>query len=573
MKTILNIVILLQLAASICFAQAIIQGDPTEPCGPIRPDYWIGRRTYPFPRGEEVGVMPKPRQVTKQFNAALIDSYVFHTNARVNDDPPGLGFATPYSSGGHAMAARGDTVYLVWRDDRSGTSAVYFDKSFDSGTTWGTDVAISDNPAAAAVMPALALGKDGTIYVSWTDFRDGNRHIYFAKSTDGGVSFGPSVRVQPATDDKQQFSSIAVNDSGYIFIAYEDFRNLATTAIDIYCSRSTDGGNSFEPSVRVDDCADSINQEEPCIAVRDTNVYIAWTDWRLQPSGSKTYFSKSINSGTAFNNNVLVVDTAGLGVFAANPSSICCDKNNIYIAWNYAKTQNDICFTKSIDDGNTFIVPNLNIIDAIGLPYYQGYPSIVCDESGGVYCAWEDTRNYVNSARQIYMGYSKNYGDSFSLNYHVDDRGLEDSAWFFNPTLSVNKAGKVFCAWADNRVNGAGLTMDIYTTAGTFTGVEGYPGTETLTNSGLALKAYPNPFKGCTNIRYNISVGSIVDINIYNVTGQLVKSIYIGQKSAGEHTLIWDGRDEKEIKVSQGLYFICLKSNGKNITQKITLIK
>jgi flagellar hook assembly protein FlgD len=57
------------------------------------------------------------------------------------------------------------------------------------------------------------------------------------------------------------------------------------------------------------------------------------------------------------------------------------------------------------------------------------------------------------------------------------------------------------------------------------------------------------------------------------VTGQLVKSIYIGQKSAGEHTLIWDGRDEKEIKVSQGLYFICLKSNGKNITQKITLIK
>jgi hypothetical protein len=271
---------LLFCAASL-IAQPIIVGDPTEPYGPPRPDYSFGHHDRrPLLNDEGQGQGQAHRQMQKTFTAAALDSYSFDTNVRVNDNPAGTSFETPYSSGAHAMAARGDTVYLVWRSDRlvsgGGNSAIYFAKSVTSGSTWSANVKVNDSDSGA-VMPALALGKDGTLYASWTDFRDITRHIYFAKSTDGGNTFTPAVRVQPATEDKQQFSSIALNDSGNIFIAYEDFRNLATTAKDIYCSRSLNGGSSFVPAVRVDDCPDSISQQEACVAVKDSFVYIIFT--------------------------------------------------------------------------------------------------------------------------------------------------------------------------------------------------------------------------------------------------------------------------------------------------------
>ena len=464
--------LLLSLAANICIAQQIIVGDPAEPCGPPRPDYWIGRARTPLRNGAGQGRGQTQRQLQKTFTAAALDSYAFGANVRVNDNPPGTSFETPYSSGGHSIAVRGDTVYLVWRSDRNTNSAIYFDKSTDGGQTWGADVKVNDGDSAA-IMPALALGKDGTMYVSWTDFRDITRHIYFAKSTNGGTSFTPAVRVQTATEEKQQYSSIAVNDSGYIFIAYEDFRNLATTAIDIYCSRSTDGGSSFDTAVRVDDCTDSINQWYPCLTNQDSNVYVVWEDFRdTSIAGQRNiYFALSNNNGISFKNNKLINDTVCYSSYSTgNPSIIGDNKNNVYIAWYDNRTPGDIYFTKSTDNGQTFIKPDKNLIDAAGLFYAQGYPSLACDDSGGVYCAWEDKRN----GEQIYFGFSKNYGDSFGNNKHVDDRPNEDSAWLWTPTICANKKGYVYIAWMDSRNNPSVVgCYDVYFTPGNFIDPEG----------------------------------------------------------------------------------------------------
>jgi len=561
---------LLLLAATTCLAQDIIIGDPTEPCGPIRPDYWIGRhdnpiilRNVPCPASEESRITGKRQTVSRQ--TANADSYSFGSNVRVNDDPPGTSFKTPYSSGGHAIAARGDTVYLVWRSDCLGTSTIYFDKSTDSGNTWGTDVQITDSDSGA-IMPALALGKDGTIYVSWTDFRHITRQIYFAKSTDGGSIFTPGVHVQSATPDKQQYSSIAVNDSGYIFIAYEDFRNLATTAIDIYCSRSTDGGNSFEPSVRVDDCPDSIAQWGPCVAAKDSNVYISWTDFRTQYiNGSKIFFAKSINLGATFEPNVLVVDTVGMPIRVESNSSLVVDNSRIYVSWGYGH----IRFTKSLNNGQTFVAPNIYLVDAAGSLYNQNYPSLTCDDSGGVYCAWEDRRNGSAYPWLIYFNYSKNYGDSFATNnIHVDDRSLSEEVQLGAPTICANKGGKVFCAWDDNRINHGGLLLDIYVTAGILTGIEGEP-PNSFSHETTSLQLHPNPFRQQANIKYGVGTNSFIQLKIYNIAGQLVKTLDEGYKTAGNYKINWNQHQG----FSTGVYFVCLHMGNKSITQKIIKIK
>lgn len=589
--------LLLLLAANICFAQAIIEGDPAEPCGPIRSDYWIGRHDRLSPIRGEVGACTerctvpdcgeqcrtvegqsqsegsKPRQQTKAFTAAVLDSYVFYTNVRVNDDPPGTSFKSPYSSGGHAMAVRGDTVYLVWRDDRNGTSTIFFDKSVDGGNTWGTDIKVNDGDSGA-VMPALALGNDGTIYVSWTDFRDITRHIYFAKSTDGGQAFNPAVRVQTATEEKQQYSSIAVNDSGYIFIAYEDFRNLVTTAKDIYCSRSINGGSSFETAVRVEDCPDSVSQQDACITVRDSSVFICWTDFRDTISYSNVYYTKSSNYGISYYSSIIINDTIGLPKHAAaRPSIVVNDSGLIYVAWGDTRNDSgisDIYFTQSFDNGLSFHKPNINIVDAGGIGNYQGYPSLCCDDSGGVYCAWEDRRNGSAYPWLIYFNYSKNFGDSFATNnIHVDDIniGLSPDVQLGAPTICVNNAGKVFCAWDDNRVNG-GLLNDIYATAGYFTGVEGAPDEKAVLLRST-IKAFPNPFAQTIQIAYVLPKSTNIMLGVYNIAGQLVKVLDQGYKTAGDHKVNWNHNQS----CSEGIYFVCLSNGNKSITQKIIKIK
>ncbi|MCD4769880.1 MAG: T9SS type A sorting domain-containing protein [Bacteroidales bacterium] len=83
------------------------------------------------------------------------------------------------------------------------------------------------------------------------------------------------------------------------------------------------------------------------------------------------------------------------------------------------------------------------------------------------------------------------------------------------------------------------------------------------------LSNYPNPFNPKTTIRFNICYSSNILLQIYNVKGQLVKTLLNEDKQSGEHTVVWDARYQ-----SSGIYFVKL-SNGKNLmkTCKILLVK
>lgn len=95
-----------------------------------------------------------------------------------------------------------DRLYVVWPDRRSGHSQVYFSFSSDKGKTWSPARVINDNPADDLTdqsMPEVAVNRDGAVGVIWSDRR---RHpdnlgwdIRFTASTDGGQTFEPSVQV------------------------------------------------------------------------------------------------------------------------------------------------------------------------------------------------------------------------------------------------------------------------------------------------------------------------------------------------------------------------------------------
>jgi hypothetical protein len=84
---------------------------------------------------------------------------------------------------------------------------------------------------------------------------------------------------------------------------------------------------------------------------------------------------------------------------------------------------------------------------------------------------------------------------------------------------------------------------------------------------------YPNPFNPSTRIKYSLARNSQVSLSIYNVAGQLVKTLVNETRTAGPHAVTWNGRDDRGAPVASGVYFYRLVAGDFTMTRKLTLLK
>lgn len=84
---------------------------------------------------------------------------------------------------------------------------------------------------------------------------------------------------------------------------------------------------------------------------------------------------------------------------------------------------------------------------------------------------------------------------------------------------------------------------------------------------------YPNPFNPDTAIRFSLKENSNVRINVYNIKGQLVKTLVNGSMNAGNHRVVWNGKDSNGKNVGSGIYLYRMESSQYNKTMKMMLMK
>lgn len=84
---------------------------------------------------------------------------------------------------------------------------------------------------------------------------------------------------------------------------------------------------------------------------------------------------------------------------------------------------------------------------------------------------------------------------------------------------------------------------------------------------------FPNPFNPTTTIRYSLKEAGRVRLSIYNLKGQLVKQLLDSEVSAGNHQIVWDGKDERGSSVASGIYFYRMQSHNYQATNKMMLMK
>jgi hypothetical protein len=147
-------------------------------------------------------------------------------------------------------------------------------------------------------------------------------------------------------------------------------------------------------------------------------------------------------------------------------------------------------------------------------------------------------------------------------------------SWQFQWTAPAS--GNVTFYAAGNAANGDGQNDDgdvIYLArAQVAAPVTGVPGITPVTLIRME-PSFPNPFRPSTHIPFELAEQLPVQLRVYGVDGRLVATLIDGERPAGRHVELWDGRDRNGDRAESGVYFLTLHAGGVETRQRVVLVE
>ncbi len=396
---------------------------------------------------------------------------IFKTNEPVSSYVSGTTRVNTYSAGQRSIAVFKEpvtekiNVYVVWSDDSTGIYRVWFSKSTDGGNIFDDPISVYNASTGKQLSPALTVDESGNVFVVWEDYGDGDADIFVSKYD--GNAFGDAIKVnQDFFSTEYDTSPSIAGVAGKVYIVWE-YRSVSTDNYpDIYFATSSDGGVTFSSGVIM---APSTYGRRPSIAIDSSGIaYVAWEDLTGFPSQPTRIWVGKIEGGTPQK----IADLEAPSGYQARNPSVAIDPGcntlppgcKVYAVWQRADIplpkfesevirSYDIDFTTvETDDGITWdINTNPSIPDSSNVSLFGGkvYPTIAA-ESSYIYVAWDDQRN---SSQDIYFAKSSD-GVTFTTNRVIND---EVGTWHEKPSIAVLE-GKAYAIWTDYR-NTTGTTI------------------------------------------------------------------------------------------------------------------
>ena len=330
------------------------------------------------------------------------------------------------------------------------------------------------------------------------------RDIVLIRSTDGGRTWSPKVRVNhDAAGHDQSMPNVAVDERGAVYVAWYDRRDAAYgDSVNAYAAVSRDGGVTFGPDMRLSSRSSAwvgteglyfpilpgvLVGDRIAIAAGDSYGVVAWTDFRRWPEGSDIYAARIVDIPTA---------VEAVSDLSAEPVA-----DGVRLTWsvNDARALGGLRLHRAREGGPEIVLP-----DAERLPSREG--------------------------RQEYLDTTTEPGQTYT--YRLEVLGAAGSQWL-GPVTVQTPARIASLTWR---------------------------------------AAWPNPFARRTSVKLAVPRASTGAVRVFDVQGKEVRTLAEGLFQPGERTIEWDGRDASGGTAAAGLYFISAQVGTENARLRVARV-
>ncbi|MBX3273028.1 MAG: exo-alpha-sialidase [Sandaracinaceae bacterium] len=336
------------------------------------------------------------REVYRAFSSTTGAGFV--GDAKVNTGP-----TSAVDSLGIEVAASGANVYAVWESFVTTRSRhIHFARSTNGGNAWSAEVRVSTPTTATfvAANPRVAAAGNN-VYVVWRDNRNGALDIFLRRSTNNGASFGSEVRIDTgdAAGSNSSFSPVIAAEGDNVYVAWVDDRDMG--AFDIWVNRSQDGGATWRASaIRLDMDPFSHDSIAPRIVAPQPGVaVVSWIDHR---HGLPDIFAaRTSNRGDTWSAPARLDTSTAQGVSGSYDLALGAAGALVVAAWaDDRRGYLDIYANFSLDGGITW-QPQDYRLDTSPIGTSDSENPFVYVAAGTAHVVWEDHRVGAGCTRAI----------------------------------------------------------------------------------------------------------------------------------------------------------------------------
>jgi hypothetical protein len=247
------------------------------------------------------------------------------------------------------LSVFGNNVYATWPDNTPGNREVLFSRSTDGGTTFGEAQNLSNNPSNSHNAEMAAFGDN--VYVVWADQdNEENNSILLTASSDGGATFGRTANISSQANFGS-FPKVAAYGSN----VYVTWNVLGSEADDgLYFAKSTDGGSTFGDVIKLDSNASGESQ----VAVHNSTVYVISGGLDLFEVNG-LFLLKSTDEGETFADPV-IIDADGKFANPTNVEVVSDGNGVAYVAGQVFAGGNEEILLMPVSENNATAVVNLS---------------------------------------------------------------------------------------------------------------------------------------------------------------------------------------------------------------------
>ncbi len=469
-------------------------------------------------------------------------------------------------------------VCVVWEEQRTAYPKVYAQLiDVDGSRLWGdTGIELTVRTPLSQSNPKVDF-HNGAFYFAWSDLDPTSQinQVYAQKVVDGNMQWGDDGLLVSVTPDGEDERESQLEEMKGLYFVWT--KSLPTWNVGLNVKRLNEDGTTAtgfaDEGITISDfdvSASYTNQTAPTAQLVNDDLLVFWQDFRH--NWVSFYYGMMIGADGTYtwnNDGVILGDNTSDTSRSQEQLDFAVSDDAIVAAWTENTVGVGDIYMQQLDftgdlawatTGLASIVKDSTQTSASVTMFGNEYFGVV----------WEDN---VTFESDIFFNLYDLNGNSI-ITEGADGFMVSDAIKRqYTPKVGNIHNNEAITIWSDGRSSGKTEIVGLYAQKLNLPSVGNDDHTAPTVNTLKVAQNYPNPFNPTTNISFNIPKDSDVEVSVYNVLGQKVKTLAKDRFSAGTNTITWNGDDDNENGVASGIYFYRVETKDSTVTKKMVMMK